>query len=415
MGLEVDQDLSPALEQKTVRLATRLPSFEAARDSIAETLEVILTTKRVERVTERVGRRRVAERQSEVAAWDELQLVAKLAAPEGVKAPAVACVSMDGGRLQRCDLPDNAKSHWCETKIGALMELGPNPHLSDPCPQVPDKFLELGCVDELAREIKGSAPKNTPFQRAETPQSAADPASVGPAEPPGAVVAEVPAIESRDVVASLDDSATFGKQLAMRAWALGFAGAWLKAFVGDGQSSNWGVWERHFKHLEFIPILDFIHALTYVYSAASAGRSADVGWSVYVRWITWVWQGQVSLVIEELARRAEELGTPTPSTSDTDPSSIVAETLTYLRNQQSRMNYPQYRQLGLPITSSPMESTVKQINYRVKGSEKFWTRAGGDAILQLRADQLSDTAPLDVYWASRPQKATGTRSYATST
>ena len=397
-----------------MQLATRLPSFEAARDSIAETLEVELTTKRVERLTERIGLRRVAERQAEVADWEALPLVAKLAAPPGVKAPAVVCVSTDGGRVQRCDLPEDAKSHWCETKVGALMQLEPNPHLSDPCPQVPTKFLQLGRVDELARDIKRAAPKGTVFQRTDADKSPAEPAGADPVEPPAAVVAEAPVIESRDVMASLEDSTTFGKALAMRAWALGFAAAWLKAFVADGSTTNWGIWERHFKHLEFIPILDFIHALTYVYSGAMAGRSADEGWPIYVRWITWVWQGQVSRVIVELAKRAEELGSPPPKTSDTDPRKIVAETLTYLTNQQSRMNYPEYRQLGLPITSSPIESTVKQINYRAKGTEKFWASDGGTAILQLRGDQLSDTAPMDLYWISRPDHATGTRSYATS-
>ena len=74
------------------------------------------------------------------------------------------------------------------------------------------------------------------------------------------------------------------------------------------------------------------------------------------------------------------------------------------------MNYPTYRRLGLPITSSVMESTVKQINYRVKGSEKFWSQAGAEALLQLRADQLSDTAPTH-YWTRRPAQATGTRTY----
>lgn len=40
------------------------------------------------------------------------------------------------------------------------------------------------------------------------------------------------------------------------------------------------------------------------------------------------------------------------------------------------MNYVEYRGLGLPITSSLMESTVKQIGRRVKGTEKFWSEAG---------------------------------------
>ena len=38
------------------------------------------------------------------------------------------------------------------------------------------------------------------------------------------------------------------------------------------------------------------------------------------------------------------------------------------------MNYPEYRRLGLPLTSSHIESTIKQIAARVKGSEKFWSR-----------------------------------------
>jgi hypothetical protein len=35
------------------------------------------------------------------------------------------------------------------------------------------------------------------------------------------------------------------------------------------------------------------------------------------------------------------------------------------------MNYPEYRRLGLPITSSLMESTIKQLSQRVNGTEKF--------------------------------------------
>ena len=110
-----------------------------------------------------------------------------------------------------------------------------------------------------------------------------------------------------------------------------------------------------------------------------------------------------------------ELGPLSPDTTDTDPRQIVADTLTYLTNQQSRMNYPTYRRLGLPITSSHIESTVKQISRRVKGSENFWTESGGEALLQLRADQLCDTAPLDSFWLRRTHQANGTRNYKRST
>ncbi len=37
------------------------------------------------------------------------------------------------------------------------------------------------------------------------------------------------------------------------------------------------------------------------------------------------------------------------------------------------MRYDEYRRQGLPFTSCHIESTIKQINRRVKGSENFWS------------------------------------------
>lgn len=403
--------------RKTVHLATKLGSFESARDSVAETIEVELTTKRVERLARRIGAERVYEREGDVRTWEALPLVEKLTTPPAVKPPAVACVMYDGGRMQRCDPPEDAKSHWCETKVGALLEFEAPKHAGDPCAELPDTFRDLAKMDRLTREIhrtaaEKTAPKGQVFasvdaEAVEGPSPPSDPI----AEAREAVVCEPPVVVSRDVAASLVDSTQFGKQLAARAWSLGFAAAPVKAFVADGLSGNWGIWERHFKHLKFVPILDFIHALTYVYAAATAGRPAEEGGPIFLRWITWVWQGQVSQVIAEVAACAAELGPPPADAGDTDSRQIVAATLTYLVNQQSRMNYPDYRRQGLPITSSHIESTVKQIGRRVKGSEKFWTAEGGEAMLQLRADQLSDTHPLTLHWIRRPRHATGTRTY----
>lgn len=379
-----------------------------------ETLEVELTTKRVERLTERIGAQRVALRDAEVADWEALPLMARLSPPSGIKAPSAVCATCDAGRAQRCDLSEGSKTNWCATNVGALMELELNVQDADPCPSVPDKFLNLGAVDGLTREIKRSTPKGMVFQKSAAEDCQADVTSPETLPLSPAVVALSPKIVSRDVLATFADCPSFGKMLAAAAWKLGFASANLKAFVADGQSSNWSIWEQHFKHLKFVPILDFIHALTYVYSAAMAGRSREDGWKIYVRWITWVWQGLVPQVIEELTLRIQELGMPSEGASESDPREIVATALTYLSNQQSRMRYPDYRRQGLPITSSPIESTVKQINDRVKGSEKFWTRSGGEAVLQLRADQISDTGPLDLFWAGRARTATGTRRYASA-
>jgi hypothetical protein len=96
------------------------------------------------------------------------------------------------------------------------------------------------------------------------------------------------------------------------------------------------------------------------------------------------------------------------------PRCKVAEALRYLENQQSRMCYDEYRRQGLPITSSHIESTIKQINRRVKGSEKFWSGGGAEALLQLAADYLSETKSLVTFWQERMKRATGQRHYQTT-
>ena len=71
------------------------------------------------------------------------------------------------------------------------------------------------------------------------------------------------------------------------------------------------------------------------------------------------------------------------------------------------MRYGEYRRAGLPMVSSYVESAVKQFNYRVKGSEKFWTEAGAEEMLQLRADLLSSNRPLAAFWERRETNASG--------
>ena len=96
-------------------------------------------------------------------------------------------------------------------------------------------------------------------------------------------------------------------------------------------------------------------------------------------------------MLEELRRWRTTLGDPEKATPDNDPRQIIARTVGYLENNRTRMNYPEYRRQGMPVTTAWMESLVKEINYRVKGTEMFWNDPeGGEAILQVRAAALSD-------------------------
>jgi len=50
-----------------------------------------------------------------------------------------------------------------------------------------------------------------------------------------------------------------------------------------------------------------------------------------------------------------------------------------------------------------MESLIKQINYRVKGTEMFWNDpAGAEVILPVRAAALSDDCRLSKHLQTRP-------------
>ena len=75
----------------------------------------------------------------------------------------------------------------------------------------------------------------------------------------------------------------------------------------------------------------------------------------------------------------------------------------YFENNAQRMNYPAYRRDGLPVTSALMESFVKELNQRVKGTEKFWNDGpSGEAILQVRVAALCDDDRLQRHLRNRP-------------
>lgn len=116
-------------------------------------------------------------------------------------------------------------------------------------------------------------------------------------------------------------------------------------------------------------------------------------------------------VIAALERRQAEWGLPEEDEPETSPRRVVDQTLTHLHNHQDKMHYDDYRRQGLPLTSSHVESMVKQINHRVKGTEKFWSEDGSEAVLQLRADYLSDGQSLEAFWRRRQAAATGQRRY----
>jgi hypothetical protein len=439
------------LLKKIVYAGSNNPAFKRGSEDLLILAEVPVDAKQVERLTEGIGKERQDERDAAVTAYLARPLAQREAPPPEVAPPQLAVVEMDGGRLQiraaeeaadetaevcaatpegqtattassvagdpgepaatppepdrEADRPARSK-HWREDKIGCLLAMRSTVSDVDPCPEIPSVFVDPLQSLKLAQEIGHCAvPKGAPFQKAQPQEEESD--RDERRQRPGR-----PEIESRRVLATRKDVYAFGPILAVSAWSMGLFSAGRQAFVADGLAENWSVQKRYFPR--WTPVLDFLHAMTYVYAAAMAGRTFAEGWPVYERWIAWVWAGQVSRVIQELTARQQELGKVTKEDKEGSPRRVVQETLTYLTNHKDKMRYDEYRKQGLPLMSSHVESTVKQINYRVKGTEKFWREEGAEAILQLRADYLSDDEPLEDFWQRRQAAATGQRPYRRS-
>ena len=403
---------------KIVYAGVNNTSFEQGSQDLSKLAEVAVSAKQVERVCKRIGAERVAQRHAADEAYQALPLPQRKEAPAGVTAPTLAVVGCDGGRLQileRTGVPVQAEEatdaedgrrgkHWREDKIGLLMTMKSEVSASDPCPEIPEHFVDPTRILKLARELKKQA-----LPSAEAVKETSEPEVGVEALAENRHQYEPPEVQQKRFVASRVRWPAFGPLLATAAWRWGFFGAERKAFIGDGSDNNWTIWRQYFS--SYTPILDFIHALSYVFAAAMAGRKFAEGWLIYEQWIRWVWSGQVAQVIAALAQRQLELGQPLEEDGDTNPRQIVAQALTYLQNHQSQMQYAEYRRQGLPMTSSYVESAVKQFNQRVKGTEKFWSEQGAEALLQLRADHLSDDQPLQPFWQARQDTQTGQRPY----
>ena len=321
-------------------------------------------------------------------------------AGEPLSAAVVATVEVDGGRLRTrapgCG-PGVQQAQSKEDKVACLVSLPSVAHPQDPQPEPPLAFQEPRRVQRLVQKMKG--------QSAAPPAAEDESSVVADTEPPPRRTAEpAPKGRVRTCLASMHNSRAFGPLVAGEAQRRGFYQAQRRAFVGDGQAYNWTIHQGYFAHFE--PIVDFLHVLCYVYLAAWAvGGTEQERWSRYLGWLRACWQGRVAEVLQQLGVWQERLGKPPPDeeVAESDPRRLVAEALTYLGNNQSRMDYPRYRQQGLPVTSSLVESLVGEFNARVKGREKFWNRPeGAEAILQVRAALLSEDDRLARHFAQRP-------------
>jgi hypothetical protein len=399
IGVQIDCPFTPAKLRKVTYSGSQAVSFVQATKDLEALAETKVSRERVQRWTKRVGEECVEQAAALSDAYQKLPLPEQQKRPTD-RSPQVACVMMDGGRIQVRDRRAalrSASGYWKESLVGCCLSMSGKEQALDPCPTIPKTFVDPERMHELIREIKG-------FSASVEDAEAAD------NQPPDERLGR-PGVLVRSVVATRGGPDVLGPRLVAEAHARGFQAARRKAFVADGSATNWSEHRKHFSH--YIPILDFTHAVCYVYAAAMAGRAAIAGWRDYLQWTQWLWEGSIDKLIGAVAARSQTLGPP-PDGDETSPAAIVAKTLGYLQNQRTRMQYDEYRSLGLPITSSHIESTIKQINRRLKGTEKFWNQ-GAEPLLVLAANHLSETNRLDRFWRNRQNQLESMRCYQTAT
>jgi hypothetical protein len=394
LGLDA-RALTPLLVGRITNAGTEARSFKRAAIVMKQVAGQPVSAKTIERVVHDVGGELAQRRDADPKTDDAL-------AQRPESPPTLAVVECDGGRIRTREPGHGPGVHrtgegWRETKNACLIRAKRTLSEEDPEPEPPACFGDPKHVAKIAEtEALSVASASPPLEsRRQASEPSQDTELVSPADwHPQRLV--------RTVLSSMAESKDFGKQMAREAKRRRFGEASAKAFLGDGLPWNWSIWKRHFG--DFTPILDFIHVLSYLFVAAKAvHEDAEDAWSQYLAWMRGVWQGEVGQVLEELCIWQAKRGEPPEDAPDHDPRKILAKTIHYLDNNRGRMKYPEYRQHGLAVTTAWMESLVKEVNYRVKGTEMFWNDPeGAEAILQVRAAALSDDERLAKHLAERP-------------
>jgi hypothetical protein len=387
---------SPGLLKKIEYAGGNGRSFETAAQSLQRLAECSISARHVERLTERLGKEREAERDVGAAAMQLRRLHSSYKQP-----PAVAVVMLDAGKAQfrqEESGPGVHQPHWGDTKVACVQTYSEVAYDKDPQPDPPEAFLDPQRVERLCREmerIRGPGGEKAQDKAAENP----------PEKPPERKKRKKPRRRKRPqrlvrtVVASTAKVEQFGWMVSAEAMKRKMYAAKKRAVIGDG--GNWiePLGQMHFSG--WLQILDFLHLLVHLFAAARLAYSRDtkVAWKLYERMLRDAWSGKVEAVIEALRSQVQRLPR---SSGGKDAARVVELALAYVERNRERMDYPRYRRLGLPVSSSLVESLIKQINHRVKGTEQFWNNGGLEAVLQVRAAYLSEDGRAETFHERRP-------------
>ena len=316
-------------------------SFQTASRLLENLAGLRISPKQAQLITQRVGS--VLEEERDRATQEFLDPRSR-AQPVCDSCPELLVVTADGGRVQTRQ--DEAAKKWKEDKVGVVYDARPSP------------------------------------------------------EQPG-VRYHGPKPITRSVTATLDNWETLGDHLSAMAHRRGYEHAAQKVFISDGSKAIRTFRERCFPDAVFV--LDWAHAAGHLHQAAQAaygtGKKADA-W--YERQKDRLWEGRTKALIRTLTRLVKKHGKPPGDAPENDPRRILANNLEYFRANREALDYPLFRRKGWPIGSAIIESTIKQVNKRMKGTEKHWSITGAEQTLQVVTHLLTEDDSWDHFWIRCP-------------
>jgi hypothetical protein len=182
--------------------------------------------------------------------------------------------------------------------------------------------------------------------------------------------------------------------LVLLARGVGYQNAKRRAFIADGAAWLWKLQASFFANA--VAILDWYHLAEHVHKAANElhgpGSPQAAEWARRIK--DELWDGRVAQA--RCLTEQERVRTRSPS-----KRAALQELLTYLENNEAHMDYPRYRELGLPIGSGQVEAQCKTlVGGRCKqAGMRNWTYAGAEALLRLRAAKHDGT--FDDLWTAK--------------
>jgi len=204
-----------------------------------------------------------------------------------------------------------------------------------------------------------------------------------------------PVVARRQYTATLEPVSTFERLVAALAYHCGSDQAKEKAVLADGQAYNWRIAEELFP--EARQILDWYHASEHLHQVARICLGEEGEAAKH-----WVLARQAELMRDAVAVVSQAIrALPAPSE---EAAGVREATWSYVEHNAERMRYGTFVKAGFQIASGVMEAACKTVvHQRLDQSGMHWRRETAEAVVALRANQLSgrtrDLRPFCVDWS----------------